>query len=268
MAVCQVFNKIGSTIRRQTVAQEQKAKKRGSAFIKVFEKNANGDWTHVVLVHNCSKEIAGGSPRNAATGLPGGGVRENEDEYVGAIRELFEETNAILNVARELMKYFTGRECELDYPEYMTDADKERLSAIRRFEKMPEDLDVLTKQIKDLPEESPELKEKVEKRDAIIREYATMAKKLGLIKMVGKPKEEPGHEGGMHYLWVFEVDAEDIVNFHDLSTRNDLAGTVDAVMRVTHEQIEERSHNYKTSFGRHDYIFVSHLKHLGVIPEE
>ncbi len=246
------------------MAREERAKTKGSAFVQLVKKDEQGQWTDMVLVHNLTKPMPDGRPKDPGRGMPGGGIREDEDLHEGAVRELFEETNAILNIAKELMKEFAGREHELDYLEYMSDEDREKVLTIRRFEKMSEDLDNLTRRIKKLPEGSPKLKEEVEDRNKIIREYAVWAKKLGLIKMVGEPKEETGRSGDKHWVYIFEVNAEDVSNLNDLSTRNDLAGNVDAVMWVAREEVEYRARNFKQSFEKPDYIYRSHLIRMGL----
>jgi len=246
------------------VAREERGKKKGTAFIMFFKKDKSGNWTDAVLVHNRSKMMPDGRPSDAGHGMPRGGIREDENEYEGAVRELFEETNAILNVARELRKPFVGREDDLDYPEYLSEEDREKVLTIRRFEKMPEKLDSISRQIKRLPDGSPELVKEVEDRNAIIREYAVWARKLGLIKMIGEPKEEFGRSGDKHWTYLFEVNAADVANLEDLSTRNDLAGNVDGLLWVEREQLEERARNFKASLDKPDYIYRGHLVKMGL----
>ncbi|MDO8466846.1 MAG: NUDIX domain-containing protein [bacterium] len=249
------------------MAREEKARTKGTGFVKLVKKGKDGEWIELLLVHNLSKPMPDGKPKNVGWGTPGGGVREDENEYEGTLRELFEESNAFLNVVRELMKEFIGREHEFGYLEYMNEEDQKKVLTIHRFEKMPERLDSLTREIKRLKIEDPRLKPAVEERNAIITEYASAAKKFGLIKMIGQPTPENGRDGGTHTTWLFEVDAADILNIDDLGTRNEIAGNVDGWMWAMREYLEERGRNYKNSFGKPDYIYVKHLRRLGLIQD-
>ncbi len=246
------------------MAREAKARTKGTAFVKIVKKDEDGNWTDMVLVHNLAKMMPDKTPKLVGWGMPGGGVREDEDEYVGGLRETFEETNALANVAKKLLEDFrrSRPDEDMEYLEYMDDPEVLR---IKRFEKMPDDLNALTKTIENCKEGQDQLRDAVMKRDAIIREYAALAKQFGLIKMIGAPKQETGRDGGTHLVWLFEMDAADRVNADNLHWHNDLAKTVDGVTWATREHLEDRGRNFKHTFGRPDYIYVSHLQRLGLI---
>lgn len=198
--------------------------------------------------------------KRAGKGLPGGGVRSDETPEEGALRELFEEAKALINVAKVLKDKLKESRPDEDF-DYLIYQEDEEAMTIQRFEKILVDLEGIDKAMNDCPKNSPELRRVILTRNQIFKEYAAMAEKLGLIRLCPKHSRPNADDGSP--VWVFEIDAKHLISREGLSSRCDTARNTLGALWFTRDEAEDVARNYR-EFSKNDAtrFYRSHLERL------
>ncbi|MDP1718940.1 MAG: NUDIX hydrolase [bacterium] len=283
------------------MAREEKARTRGTAFARVLRKNKSGEWTHALMVYNYRKNLTEKIMTNCVNGSIGSDGKIDPILFANRTRryEFVERLYGTNVSSMELLNMSRGADSQINPPvliENMVLLIKEPIikregwgllgggvrddetpeeALVREFfeegqrtintgdERLYSSLQGLAKEIRIRKEGTSFLDYAIESRRETLQIYARQAKELGVLVPVPRLFEDDPDKNSP--VWIFEIDARNLVESSDPSGVGDPANNTTNPTWFSREQMEECGRNYDYCARNGPiHVYSSHLERLEI----